>query len=92
MFALPISKPRFKSIIFYQNSPKIVIFAKKMQNFQALGAPLPDPQISTPLRISGDAPKHFDIIWGYHTRREPPKWTPQKSTFLNCLTKVPNVF
>ena len=28
-FALPISMPRFKSIIFYQYSPKIKLFLKK---------------------------------------------------------------
>ena len=38
--------PRFKSIIFYQNSPKIKLFLKKMQSFQALGTPLPDPHAS----------------------------------------------
>ena len=47
-FALPISMPRFKSIIFYQYSPKIKLFLKKMQNFQALGAPPPDPQTQPP--------------------------------------------
>ena len=36
--------PRFESIIFYQNSPKIKLFLKKMQNFQALGALPPDPR------------------------------------------------
>ena len=38
--------PHFKSIIFYQYSPKIKLFFKKMQNFQeptAAGAPPPDP-------------------------------------------------
>ena len=58
--------PRFKSIIFYQNSPKIKLLKKKMQNFQALEAPPPDPPAfggwgfaprltkqSPPLRISG---------------------------------------
>ena len=29
MFALPISKPRFKSINFYQNIPKIKLFLQK---------------------------------------------------------------
>ena len=44
MFALPVSMPRSKSIIFHQNSPKIKLFLqKKMQNFRALGAELPDP-------------------------------------------------
>ena len=40
--------PRLKNIIFYQSSRKIVIFEKKMQNFQALGAPPPDPHNSSP--------------------------------------------
>ena len=44
MFALPNSMPRFKSIIFYQYSHKIKFFLKKNANFQALGAPPPDPQ------------------------------------------------
>ena len=40
--------PRFKSIIFYQNSRKIKLFLKKkMQNFQALGAPPPDTRASS---------------------------------------------
>ena len=53
MFARPNSKPPFKSIIFYQNSPKIKIFLQEMQNFRTLGAPPPDPQNNPPLRISG---------------------------------------
>ena len=48
-FALPISMPRFKSIIFCQNSPKIKLFFKKMQKFQALGDPPRDPQIQPPI-------------------------------------------
>ena len=46
-FALPISMPRFKSISFYQNSPKMKLFLKKkMQNCQELGAPPPDHRAS----------------------------------------------
>ena len=69
MFALPISKPRFKNIIFNQNIPKIKLFLQKMQNFRALEAKPPDPRASggwglcpqtpktaPPLRISGYAP------------------------------------
>ena len=44
-----MSMPRFKSIIFYQNSPKIKLFLKKIQNFQALRAPPPDPPNSPPI-------------------------------------------
>ena len=46
VIALPISMPRFKSIIFHQYSPEIKLFFKKMQNFQALGAPPPNPRAS----------------------------------------------
>ena len=47
MFALPISKSRFKKALFFnQNSPKMSYFCKKMQNFRALGAPPPDPRAS----------------------------------------------
>ena len=40
--------PDFKSIIFYQNKPKLKLFLqkKKIQNFHVLGAPPPDPQNS----------------------------------------------
>ena len=43
MFALPISKPRFKNI---ENSPKIKLCLQKMQNFRALGAPPRTPRAS----------------------------------------------
>ena len=46
--------PRFKSNIFYYNSPKIKLFLQKMQNFRALGAPPPDP---VPLAGGGFAQK-----------------------------------
>ena len=46
MLALPISMPRLKDIIFYQNRPKIELFSQKKQNFQALGAPPSDPLAS----------------------------------------------
>ena len=48
MFALSISKPRFKSIIFNQNSPKMKLFLQKMQNFRALGALPLDPKTAPP--------------------------------------------
>ena len=52
--------PRFNSIKFYQNRPKIKLgFVKNRQNFRALGALPPDPRQSPPppLQISGYAPK-----------------------------------
>ena len=49
MFALPISKPRFKSIIFNQNSPKMKLFLQKNAKFSSAGAPPPDPQNSPPI-------------------------------------------
>ena len=49
MFALPISKPRFKSIIFFiKIALKWSCFCKKMQNFLALGAPPSVPQHTAP--------------------------------------------
>ena len=49
--------PRFNSIKFYQNRPKIkLVFVKNRQKFRALGAPPPDPRKSPPpLQISGYA-------------------------------------
>ena len=41
--------PRFKSIIFYQNSPKIKLFLKKNAKVSSAGAPPPDPQTSPPI-------------------------------------------
>ena len=51
--------PRFSSIKFYQNRPKIkLVFVNNRQNFRALGAPPPDPRKSPlPLQISGYAPE-----------------------------------
>ena len=34
---------RILKALFYQTSSKIKLFLKKMQNFEALGAPPPDP-------------------------------------------------
>ena len=43
MFALPISKPRFKSIAFNQNSPKIMLFLQKNAKFSSTGGSAPRP-------------------------------------------------
>ena len=56
---------RFKSIIFYQNSPKTKLFFKKKQTFQALGAPPSDPQNSPPMRISDYAPATLCNVYNY---------------------------
>ena len=69
MFALPISMPRFKSIIFIKIALKLIYICEKKQIFRALGALPPDPcasgswglrpqtpTIASQLRISGYAP------------------------------------
>ena len=48
------TKPRFKSFIFYQNSPKIVIFAKKCKIFERWGI---SPQTLVPPAPEGFAPR-----------------------------------
>ena len=64
MFAPPISKPRFKSIIFNQNSPKIKLFLQKNAKFSSAGGSAPDPRASggwglfpKPAASSGRQPK-----------------------------------
>ena len=42
-FALPISMPRFKSIIFHQYSLKIKLFLKKKAKFSCAGGSAPKP-------------------------------------------------
>ena len=61
--ALPISMPRFKSIIFIKIALKLSYFCKKMQSFRALVAPPQTPKTS-PLRISGYAP----VSAGFHLK------------------------
>ena len=70
--------PRFNSIKFYQNRPKIkLVFVKNRQNFRALRAPPPDPQwypaeraelpdprkSPSPLQISGYSPDIKRVMW-----------------------------
>ena len=52
VFAPQISMPRFNSINFYQNRPKIKLFCQKIQNFLALGAP-PKKTETVPPPIAG---------------------------------------
>ena len=74
-FTLPISVPRNKSIIFYQNSPKAKLFLQKNAKFSSAGGSAPRSPIAfgirgfrhlTPkhsllpqLQISGYAPGNF---------------------------------
>ena len=48
MFALPIAMPRFKSIIFYQNSPKIKLFLQRDAKFSIAGVSAPGPPKQLP--------------------------------------------
>ena len=43
MFALPISKPRFKALFFNQNSPKMKLFLQKNSKFSSAGGSAPRP-------------------------------------------------
>ena len=57
--------PRFNSIKFYQNRPKIkLVFVKNRQNFRALGAPSPDlrKRLPPPLQTSGYAPESNHVL------------------------------
>ena len=75
MLALLISMPRFESIDFYQNIPKIKLLLQKNANFfvcwglcpqipvpPAAWGFAPDPQNIPPLRISGYAPGVFVVV------------------------------
>ena len=58
--------PYFKSIIFYQYSPKTKLFLKKNANFSSAGssAPRPPKQLLQ-LRISGYAPATLCIVYNH---------------------------
>ena len=91
MFAQLISMQRFKSIIFYQNSSKIVIFAKKCKNFRALGL---RPQTSMPPAAVGFAPRPpASGGWGLSSwtsngfgrlRSQTSKTAPPQSRIFGC--------
>ena len=49
--------PRFKSIIFYQNSPKIKLFSKKNAKFLSAGGSAPDPRASGGWGLTPQTPK-----------------------------------
>ena len=55
--------PRFNSIKFYQNRPKIkLVFVNNRQNFQALGAPPQTPEKAPSLQISGYVPESNHVL------------------------------
>ena len=62
--------PRFNSNIFYCNSPKIKFFCKKMQNFLALGAALPDPRTSGGWGLCSQTPN----LWRLGASPPDPHW------------------
>ena len=86
MFALPISKPRFKSINFNQNSPKMKLFLQKMQNFRALGAPPPDPPAAGGYALKPPASSG----WGFAPR--PPKQLLHCEFFATRLDHTKGMF
>ena len=69
-FALPISMPCFKSIIFYQYSPKTKLFLKKNAKFSSAGGSVPRPPKQPPqLRISGYAPATLCTVYNHMSFR-----------------------
>ena len=60
--------PSFKSIMFYQYSPKTKLFLKKMQNFQAFGTPPPDPRASGGWGLRPQTPKTAPSIASFWLR------------------------
>ena len=82
--------PRFESIIFHQYSPRIKIFKKKMQNFQALGAPPPNPRASGGW---GLCPRPPIASSGWGLRPQTPQNSPLNCEFLvTCLPRFVPLF
>ena len=58
--------PRFESIIFYPNCPKIKLFLKKNAKFSSAGGFAPSPPKQAPqLRIPGLAPATLCTIYNH---------------------------
>ena len=89
MFALPISKPRFKSIIFNQNSPKIKLFLQKNAKFLSAGGSTPRP---SRLRRLGALPPNTQppAAGGYAPK--PPKQLPHCEFLATSLDHTKDMF
>ena len=74
-FALPISLPRFKSIIFYQYSPKIKLFLKKNAKFSSAGGSAPQTPVPPAAGGFASRPPIASGCWGL--RPKTPKSAPQ---------------
>ena len=69
---------RFKSIVFYQYSPKIKLILKKMQKFQALGDSPPDPRASGGWGLGPQTPSS---LWRLGAPPPDPKTAPAIANF-----------
>ena len=79
-FALPISMPRFKSIIFYQYNPKIKLFLKKKcKIFKRWGL---RPQTPVPPAAGGFAPRPPIASGSWGLCPQTPKTAPRNCEFL----------
>ena len=80
MFALPISKQRFKSIIFFnQNSPKMKLFLqKKCKIFERWGLRLQTPVLPA---AGGFAPRPPLVSGGWGLSPQTPKHSPLIANF-----------
>ena len=86
MFALPISIPCFKSIIFfYQNSPKIKLFLQKNAKISSAGGTAPTPPC---LRRLGALPPDPlpSMAEGFAPR--PPKQPPISNFWLRTCFSI----
>ena len=87
MFALPISKPRFKSIIFNQNSPKMKLFLQKNAKFLSAGGSVPLPPCLRQLRALPPNPQP-PAAGGFAPR---PPWPPAAGGTAPKPPKQPSI-
>ena len=92
MFALPISKLRFKAFICNQNSPKMNLFLQKTQNFLALGAPPHNPRASSGWGLCPQTP-HWPPLARESAPRPPKQPHPLRISdyalvYVHCLVSA----